>query len=324
MGMRGVLAKIVMDQAALAQQAGVIHPGMLETEERSLADAARALETWNGAGGGRLQVWYGPRVPREPAVACSPDFYRKVATLAAEAGSGVTVHLAGEKEDVTFFQREFGLRPAGFAQAYGLTGPNVLVAMACWISEEEIPILADTGTKIVHCPSANMKLASGVAKVSKLRAAGVTVALGCDSGANNNCLDMIREMKAASLLQDIDAMDPSALTAEDAIEMATIGGALAIGREADLGSLEVGKQADLILVDLHKPHTTPGFDPVANLVYCGHGGDVDTVVVAGRVLMCRREVLVADEEAILEEAERRGRAVLDRAGISVRPAWPVV
>ncbi|MCL4459124.1 MAG: amidohydrolase [Chloroflexi bacterium] len=323
MGMRAVMAKMVMDQAGLAQQAGVINAGMLETEEQSLAEAERAIRTWHGAAGGRIQVWYGPRVPREPAVACSPDFYRRVSRLAKDHDVGITVHLAGEKDDLAFFQRGYGARPVEFARRYGLVGPNVLIAMGCWISEEEIPILAESGTKIAHCPSANMKMASGIAKVLQMRAAGVTVGLGCDSGANNNCFDMIREMKAASLLHNIATMDARALTAEDAVEMATIEGARAIGCEADLGSLEVGKQADVILVNLRQPHATPRFDPIANLVYAAHGGDVDTVIVAGRVLMRNRQVLVTDEAAILDEAEARGRALLERSGIRVAPDWPL-
>ncbi len=322
-GMRGVLAKMVMDQAGVAQQAGVIDSGMLETEERSLAEADRAIGTWNGAAGGRIQVWYGPRVPRDPAGACSPAFYEKVARLAEEHGSGITVHLAGEKEDVPFFRREFDRLPVEFARDHGLVGPNVLLAMGCWISEEEIPILAETGTSLAHCPSANMKLASGVARVPEMLAAGVNVALGCDSGANNNCFDMVREMKAASLLHAIDRMDPRALTAEQAVEMATINGARAIGREHDLGSLEAGKQADIVLVDLDQPHTSPVLDPIANLVYCAHGGDVDTVMVAGRILMRDRTVLVADEDEILADAEERARSALKRAGVSVGPEWPM-
>ena len=134
---------------------------------------------------------------------------------------------------------------------------------------------------------------------------------------------MIREMKAASLLHNVAMMDPTTLTAEDALEMATIEGARAIGRGDQLGSLEVGKQADVILVDLQRPHTMPIHDPIANLVYSAHGGNVDTVIVAGQVLMRGRQVLVADEAAILEEAQERGPALLKRAGIEVAPAWPV-
>ncbi len=322
-GMRAVLAKMVMDRASVAEQSGVIDERMVETEEGSLREAERAIKTWHGSAGGRLQVWYGPRVPREPVTACSPDFYRRVAGLAEQFGVGITVHLAGEREDLGFFEREYGTGPVGFLEHQGLLRARVLVAMGCWIPKSEFPLLASSGTAVAHCPSANMKLASGVASITAMRAAGVTVALGCDSGANNNCYDMVRELKAASMLQAISTMDAGALPAEAVLEMATIEGAKAIGRDSDLGSLEPGKQADIVLVNLRQAHTMPVFDPVANLVFAAHGGDVDTVLVAGRVIMRHRKVLTMDEEEVLAEAQRRGDAVLSRAGISVRGAWPV-
>ena len=296
---------------------------MLETEEKSLAEAAQAIEKWHGGANERIQVWYGPRVPREPATACSPEFYTKVAGLAEEKGVGITVHLAGEKEDLPFFRREYDALPVEFIDRVGMTGPNVLLAMCCWVSEEEIDILKRSETKVVHCPSANMKMASGVTKVREMRAAGVTVALGCDSGANNNCYDMVREMKAASLLQNIHTMDAMALTAEDALEMATIDGARAVGQSDTLGSLEVGKKADVILVNLRQPHAVPNFDIISNLVYTGQGTDVETVIINGKVVMEDRHVLTADRDAILTEAEERGRALLERNDIRVASSWPV-
>ena len=323
MGIRAVMAKSVMDQTALAQQVGVINEGMLETEEKSLAEAAQAIEKWHGGANGRIQVWYGPRVPREPATACSPEFYTKVAGLAAEKGVGITVHLAGEKEDLPFFRREYDALPVEFLDRVGMAGSNVLLAMCCWVSEEEIAILKRNDTKVVHCPSANMKMASGVAKVREMRAAGVTVALGCDSGANNNCYDMIREMKAASLLQNIHTMDPVALTAEDALEMATIEGARAVGQADTLGSLEVGKKADVILVNPKQSHAVPNFDIISNLVYTGMGSDVETVIIDGNIVMEDRRLLTGDEDAILAEAEARGHALLDRTGIEVTSLWPI-
>lgn len=323
MGIRAVMAKSVMDQTALAQQVGVINEGMLETEEKSLAEAAGAIEKWHDGANGRIQVWYGPRVPREPATACSPEFYTKVAELAKEKGVGVTVHLAGEKQDLPFFRREYGALPVEFIHRVGMVGPNVLLAMCCWVSEEEIALLQRTDTRVVHCPSANMKMASGVAKVREMRAAGVTVGLGCDSGANNNCYDMVREMKAASLLQNIHTMDPAALTAEDVLEMATIDGARAVGQADILGSLEPGKKADLILINPRQPHAVPNFDIISNLVYTGQGTDVETVLIDGQVVMDDRRLLTADSEAILAEAEKRGRALIDRTGIQVGSSWPI-
>ena len=323
MGIRAVMAKSVMDQTALAQQVGVIDEGMLETEEKSLAEAAAAIEKWHGGANGRIQVWYGPRVPREPATACSPEFYTKVAGLAKEKGVGITVHLAGEKEDLPFFRREYDALPVEFIERVGMVGPNVLLAMCCWVSEEEIEILKRTDTKVAHCPSANMKMASGVARVREMRAVGVTVGLGCDSGANNNCYDMVREMKAASLLQNIHTMDAEALTAEDALEMATIEGAKAVGQEDMLGSLEVGKKADIILVNPRQPHAVPNFDIISNLVYTGQGTDVETVIIDGQIVMEDRQLLSGDREAILTEAEERGQNLLERTGIRVASPWPV-
>ncbi|MDP6701020.1 MAG: amidohydrolase [Candidatus Latescibacteria bacterium] len=322
MGMRGVLAKYVLPDTLFERDASPMVKGDLSAEDESLADAVCGIQTWHGAAGGRLQVWLGPLVPRdEPPASASPDFYRKVSRLAAAHDTGITIHLAGTIDDPPFFKREFGMLPAEFAQRYDLVGPNVLLINGTWFSEAEIPILAETDTRLVHSPSANMKMGEGVAKVPQMREAGVTVALGCDAGANNNCHDMIREMKAASLLHNLTMMDPTTLTAEDALEMATIDGARAIGREDELGSLQVGKQADVILVDLQQPHTMPIHDPIANLVYAAHGGNVDTVMVAGKVLMRGRELLVADEAAILDEAQARGAALLERGGIEVAPEW---
>jgi cytosine/adenosine deaminase-related metal-dependent hydrolase len=320
-GLRAVMAKYVMPQAAFAPESG-IDAGALTSEHQSLAEARRAFACWHNAAGGRLQVWFGPLVPRDPATS-SPDFYRRVAACAAELGTGIIIHLGAEREDLAFFRDTYGLRPVEFARQVGLVGPNVLLIGGCWFDDDEIAILAETNTRVAHSPCANMKMASGITRVPQMRAAGVTVALGCDAGANNNCHDMIREMKAASLLHNIAQMNARTLTAEAALEMATLEGARAIGREADLGSLEPGKQADILLVNLNEPHTTPVFDPIANLVYAAHGGNVDTVMVAGRVLMRGRQVLYADEAAIMREAGECGRALLARGGLHVAPNWPV-
>ncbi len=323
MGMRAVLTKYVMPQASFSKQGSQVDTGDIASEEGSFADAEQSIRAWHGAAGGRLQVWYGPLVPREPAATCPPEFYLRVSRQAKEHGVGITIHLGGEKDDPPFFERVFNVRPVEFARQNGLVGPNVLLINGCWFDQAEIRILADTDTRIVHSPSANMKMASGIADIPLMRAAGVTVALGCDSGANNNCHDMIREMKAASLLHKISSMDARTLPAEAVLEMATIEGARALGREDQIGSLEAGKQADLILVDLRQAHTMPVYDPIANLVYAAHGGNVDTVIVAGRVLMRNRLLLHVDEAAVLSQAQETGQKLLASAGIKVAPTWPI-
>ena len=321
MGLRVTLAKYAMPQAAI-QNSSAIDAGKLSSQDESLAAIERAIRAWHGAADGRIQVWYGPLVPRDPQT-CSPAFYQTIAERAAALNTGITMHLGAEREDIAFFADHFNMRPAEFAHTHGLSGPNVLLINGCHFNEVEIDILAESGTSLAHSPSANMKMASGVARVPAMRARGVAVALGTDAGANNNCHDMLREMKAASLLHNLTRMDAAALTAEDVIEMATIEGARAIGRAHEIGSLEAGKQADLILVDLHKAHSMPVHDPLANLVYAAHGGDVDTVMVAGKLLMRSRQLVGIDESAILAEAQALGSDLLRRAGMEVRPNWPL-
>lgn len=323
-GMRAGLAKLVMDRTEHALQAGVINLGMLETREGSLGAAEAAIARWHNAGGGRLRVLLGPRVPRPMGEACSPGFFQELRGLSDSTDVFIHCHLAGETDDLPYFREMYNGTPFEFAEANGLAGPRNMLVMCCHASPSDVEILARTGTHVVHCPQPNMKMASGVAPVPLMRQKGVNVALGTDSGANNNCYDIFREMKAASLLHNIHNMDSECITAEDCFEMATRNAARAVGLADQLGSIEPGKQADLTIVDLDKPHLRPVYDVVANLVYSGCGADVDSVMVAGRFLMRKRQVLTLDEEAILHEAQRRGDEVMQRAGKVVAPRWPVL
>jgi cytosine/adenosine deaminase-related metal-dependent hydrolase len=237
---------------------------------------------------------------------------------------GITVHLAEVREDVEYTQKEFGLRPVDFAEEVGLLGPNVVLAHAVWLTDEEIEKLAQTGTHVCHNPSSNMKLASGFAKVPEMLQAGVNVALGCDGGPSNNTYDMIREMRLASYIHKGRTLDPTVMPAERVLEMATINGAKALGMADEIGSLEVGKKADLVVLDLNKAHIVPSPDPVSAIVCTASGGDVDTVVIDGRVVVRGGEVLTMDEERVLDEARDRAQKVYQRAGIEIAPRWPLV
>ena len=203
----------------------------------------------------------------------------------------------------------------------GLVGRNVVFAHGVWLTEREWQILASKGASVAHCPSSNMKLASGIAKVPEMLEAGVNVGLGCDGGPSNNCYDMVREMKTASLLQKARLLDPLAMRAEAVLEMATINGAKALGLQEDLGSIEVGKKADLILVSLKKPHLTPALNTVSHLVYAAEGPDVETVIIDGKIVMENRSVKTFDEEKVIQEANRRGEKLLERAGVEITSKW---
>jgi len=234
------------------------------------------------------------------------------------------MHLAEVQEDVEYIQKEFGMRPVDFAEGVGFLGSDVVLAHAVWLTDEEIGKLARTGTHVCHNPSSNMKLASGFARVPEMLAAGVNVALGCDGGPSNNTYDVIREMRLASYIHKGRTLDPTAMPAERVLEIATINGAKALGMADQTGSLEVGKKADFIVLNLDKAHIVPSPDPVSAIVCCACGADVDTVVIDGRIVVRGGEVLTMDEGRVLAEARRRAREVYRRAGIEVKPAWPIL
>jgi cytosine/adenosine deaminase-related metal-dependent hydrolase len=283
MGLRAVLAHWVDAPAALDR-------------------ASAAVERWNGAATGRVQLRFGLDIPRLPGDRYQPSLYGATAARARELGSGIVSHFCSETEDWTYYEDHFGLRPTQWAEREGILGPTTLLINGCWLTAVEAGILAATGTPVVASPTATMKMASGTTRVRDLRDAGVTVALGTDGAANNNSFDMVREMKAACVAQNADRGRAGTLTAEDALELATIEGARALGLEDELGSLEPGKRADVVLVDLRHAHTWPVHDPVSNLVYAAAGRDVDTVIIDGRVLVRGGEPVAVDVARVLDDA----------------------
>jgi 5-methylthioadenosine/S-adenosylhomocysteine deaminase len=178
--------------------------------------------------------------------------------------------------------------------------------------------LSMTRTNIAHCPSSNTKLASGIAPVPEMLKKGVNVALGCDGGPSNNSYDMIREMKLAACIHKVRLSDPVTMPAERVLEIATTGGARAIGMEDKLGSLEPGKLADVVLVNLDSVHMVPNNNYVSDLVYAGCGHEVDTVIIDGKIVMEHRNVRTLDEREIIQEARERAKALLERTGLKPR------
>jgi cytosine/adenosine deaminase-related metal-dependent hydrolase len=317
--MRGVLAKTVMGLPGYGSAESIMHPGMIEEPETCLREVEDHFRRWNGEANGRIRVWYGAR----SLGGCTPKLYTQIAHGAARLGTGVTMHLSEVQEDVRFAQKQFGKMPAEFMDEVGLVGRNVVFAHGVWLAEKEWQILAKKGATVAHCPSSNMKLASGIASVPEMMRTGVNVSLGCDGGPSNNCYDMIREMKTASLLQKARLLDPLVTDAETVLEMATINGAIALGLQKEIGSIEVGKKADLILVRTREPHSMPAVNVVSNLVYSASGEDVDTVIIDGKVVMENRVAKTLDEARILREASERSSKLLKRAGVEIVPKWPV-
>ncbi|MDG6956855.1 MAG: amidohydrolase [Nitrososphaerota archaeon] len=310
-GMRGALAKSIMDSGSYGGERRIMHPGLIEERAESLAEAKSMAGRWNGVRDGRVKIWLAPR----SLGGCSRGLYEEVAELAVGLKTGVTMHLAEVKEDVRYAKEAFGMTPVEFAEAVGLAGPHVLFAHMVWADDREIGRLAATKTNVAHNPSSNLKLASGVPRVPEMLEAGVNVGLGCDGAPCNNSYDMVREMKLAAVIQKARLRDPTAMPAQRVLEMATIGGARAMGMEKDVGSIEVGKRADLVLVDLRKPHLTPHPNVVSSIVYSAMGSDVDTVMVEGKVIVKGGSSLTLDEAAVVREASERAAGLAERSGI---------
>ena len=219
---------------------------------------------------------------------------QKIRTLADELDVPVHMHVHETAFEVADAVEKSGKRPLQRLHELGLVSPNLLAVHMTQLRDDEIELLAAAGSHVLHCPESNLKLASGFCPVAKLLAAGVNVALGTDGAASNNDLDMFGEMRTAALLAKGVANDATALPAHQALEMATINGARALGIDSFTGSLEIGKQADIIAIDLSAIETTPMFNPISHLVYCTGREQVSDVWVAGKHLMKQRVLTSLD------------------------------
>jgi 5-methylthioadenosine/S-adenosylhomocysteine deaminase len=192
-----------------------------------------------------------------------------------------------------------------------------LLAHCIHLDDEELAALARTHTNVAHCPSSNLKLGSGIARVTEMLERGISVSLGADGAPCNNRLDMFTEMRTAALLQKV-LQGPEVLPAARTLRMATIDGARALGLENEIGSIEVGKRADVIVVDLDRPHSSPRRDDVCSaLVYSAQPSDVRATIIDGQIVMREGKLLTLDEASVIEEANREASALAARAGLTV-------
>lgn len=283
------VARAVEESGIRAQLAyGLIAADRAE-EERELAKGLELVDRWQGAAGGRLQVALGPHAP----YTCGAGLWQRAAELAQERGLMLHTHLAETEDEVAESYKNHGKSPVEYLEGLGVLAAPVLAAHCVHLSDKDIEILAEHGVHVVHNPTSDMKLGSGIAPVERLLEAGVNVALGTDGAASNNDLDMWEELRLAALLAKVGG-DPTALPAPRALQLATVNGARALGLE-ETGELKEGMVADLIILDLDRPHLVPQHDLAANLVYAAHASDVETVLVAGEILMENREIKRFDE-----------------------------
>lgn len=304
LGIRAFIGKAIMDQ---------FEPGtdmIGEDSASAWAEIERLIDRWHGAGDGRLHYALSPRAP----ISATDETWRRCVELAEELDLVLHTHVnenGGQAELVVGTGRH---RDVAALHEVGALTPRMVMAHAVWLDDHERDLLREHHPNVCHCPSANMKLASGRAPVPEYLADGVNVALGADGAACNNRLDAFTEMRLAALVHK-PAAGPTAMPAAQVFEMATLGGARALGLGDRLGAVEVGRLADLVLVERSPLHvyTTRHADPFSTLVYASTASDVRDVVVDGRLVVRDHELLSGDVVDIAERAERELDALLDRA-----------
>lgn len=301
LGMRGVLANAHFDVT-----------NATHTErERSLAEAEQFVARWRGHS--RIVPALGPHAP----YTVGPELYRSLHALAERLDTLIVTHLAETQEEDRDIRQRYGRSPVRHLANLGLVDSRLVAAHCVWVDGEEIELLAGARTGVVHNPRSNLKLASGVAPVPDMLRAGVLVALGTDGAASNNALDLLAEIQMAALLHKGVRLDPLAVSAAAALDMATIGGARALKLDHLIGSLEPGKRADVVIIDLDEDNLVPLYDPVSHLAYAVEAADVRTVVVDGRIVLRDGILTTADEREIRRQVRALAMGIGSfRAGAS--------
>lgn len=291
-GIRGNLCRVYADRG--------YEEKLSEEPEVILNELERTYTEWHGKQNGRLTMSLGPINPW----GVTPETIIKTKDFAKSKGLKYQIHTAETAGVVQTSIDNYGLRNVDFFESLGILDENTQLAHSVWLNPLEIEIVKKRGSMVVHCPVANMYLASGVAPVPQFRSAGIPVALATDGPGSNNSQDMLGTLKYTALLQKINTLNAQILYPEDVLEMATLGGAKAMGMK-NIGYLEKGMKADIILVDWKKPHIAPVHKPVSSIVYNANGNDVDTVLVDGKIVVKDKKSTLVDEIALIEECQDR-------------------
>ncbi|MFW5966361.1 MAG: 5'-deoxyadenosine deaminase [Persicimonas sp.] len=301
-GVRAFIGKCMMDRDDQVPEA------LLEKTEQSLRESLALAERWDGAADGRIRYAFAPRF----AVSCTRELLRGVVEAADDLDLFIHTHSSETAFENEFTQRHYGMSNVEFLDEIGMTRKKSVFAHGVHVSDHECQLLAEGGTAIAHCPSSNLKLASGLADMPRYDEYGVQVSLGADGAPCNNNLDAFVEMRLAALIHK-PSHGPEAMPAKRVLELATIDGARALGLEDEIGSIEVGKAADLMIVDIEDdPGCAPDGDVYARLVYSAHRHNVRHVFAGGRQLVRNRQLVGADTGRLIAEGNRARRAVAER------------
>lgn len=309
-GFRALVGKCMMDYGE------GVEPKLMENTDESIEESVRLLKKWHGASNNRIQYAFAPRF----VVSCTEEMLIKVRDLAKKYDVMIHTHASENRGEIDLVEKDRGMRNVVYLHKLGLTGEKLILAHCIWINDEEMKIIAKTGTKVSHCPNSNLKLASGIAKIPELIKMGANVSIAADGAPCNNNLDIFEEMRSAALIQKARLLSPTVMPAETVFELATLGGAKAMCMEDKLGSIEEGKLADIVIINLNKLHSTPSKEVgiISQLVYSAHSNDVETTIIDGRIVMEDRKLLTLNEDKIIRDANRIIKKQVKSANIRKR------
>lgn len=292
------------EEAAKAGMRGVLGQGLLDyptpdskTFIEGMARAKQLIEKWHN------HPLITPALAPHATYTVSGEHLKEISALAKESKAPIIIHLCETKEEVSKIKKEKGASPILYLNQLGVFDTHVIAAHLVHVSDEEIEILKDKQVGVIHNPHSNMKLASGVAPIDQMLKAGINIGLGTDGAASNNNLSIWDEMDITAKLHKVTGENAALVTAIEAFEMATIGGARALKMEKEIGSLEKGKKADLVIVDLDGLHQIPSYNIYSTLIYATTSSDVNTVIINGQIVMQERKLLTLDEKTIKEQTE---------------------
>jgi len=320
-GMRGIIAWASMD---MHDPERPVPPALRTTTEEALRRSEELIKKCHNMANGRIRVWTCLRV--EPNV--SEKLIKGINDLAKRYNVGVQMHAAVSKEQVEWVKKRTGLTVVEYLESLGVLGPHWLLIHMGWITDKEVHILKERDVKVCHVPGASLHGAYGSCsrgKFPELIKSGVTVGLGNDSSAANNSLDMFKAMYLAATCHKEARCDPTLISPEQALEMATVNNAKCLHWDNEIGSIEPGKKADIIIVNIRRSNYIPihDFSIVPNLVYSGDGHDVETVIIDGKIIMENREVKTLDEAKVLDEAQKAAERIVGEIGLNIKPRWEI-
>lgn len=279
--------------------------GLGPDKDSKLEENTRLVKDWQGYDNGRIRITYGPHAP----YTCPVDYLQQVVAAAEKNNAEIQMHLCETQGEVENCIKEHGLTPIALMNKLGMFEQGTIAAHCVYLSEADMDIMAEKHVRVAHNPQSNLKLASGIAPVARMLEKGICVGLGTDGASSNNNLDMLEECRAAAMLHKTTTMNPLAVPAAKAWEMATENGAKVLGFE-QLGKLIVGQKADIVLWNMHKPYWYPRHNKLSLLVYAASASDADTVLVDGKIVLQNGTMTLFDEEKIYAEASLRAQKLL--------------